>query len=107
MKNYFTQKELCCKGKNCCNHTCAMDDKFMSALNELRSRVGVMKVNSGFRCNKHNDLIGGVKNSYHTKGKAVDIVPTALSLEAFRREAERLFEEVILYESFVHVAKCK
>lgn len=33
----------------------------------------VEKVSSGFRCEKHNAEVGGVKNSRHTKGEAFDI----------------------------------
>ena len=32
-----------------------------------------IKINSGFRSEEYNKLVGGVKRSYHLKGMAVDI----------------------------------
>ena len=42
-------------------------------LQYLRSIVGSITVNSGFRGEKYNSLIGGSKNSYHLQGLAADI----------------------------------
>ena len=41
----------------------------------LRDKVGVsIKINSSYRCSKHNKAIGGVLNSQHILGKAADVV---------------------------------
>ena len=43
-------------------------------LEPLREHFGVpIKINSGFRCRDLNDAVKGADNSYHTKGRAVDI----------------------------------
>ena len=42
-------------------------------LQYLRNIVGSITVNSGFRGEKYNSLIGGSKNSYHLQGLAADI----------------------------------
>ena len=43
-------------------------------LEPLRAHFGVpIKINSGFRCQALNKAVGGATNSYHTKGRAVDI----------------------------------
>ena len=42
-------------------------------LQYLRSVVGSITINSGFRGEKYNSLIGGSKNSYHLQGLAADI----------------------------------
>ena len=34
---------------------------------------GPVTVNSGYRCEKHNAEVGGVKNSQHLRGEAADI----------------------------------
>lgn len=51
--------------------------KFISTLQEARNAAGVpFVINSGYRCLKHNKKVGGVKDSAHTKGLAVDIKVT-------------------------------
>lgn len=38
-----------------------------------------IKINSAYRCPKHNEIIGGAKNSQHKLGKASDIVINGMS----------------------------
>lgn len=45
-------------------------------------------ITSGYRCQKLNDLVGGVKNSWHTKGNAADIHVASLT------EATKLFDNL-------------
>lgn len=45
-------------------------------------------ITSGFRCQKLNDLVGGVSNSWHTKGNAADIHVESLT------EATKLFNNL-------------
>lgn len=108
LAQYFTVDEMKCKGEHCCDHTCAMDDYHMTQLDRLREECGPLRVTSGFRCNKHNADVGGVVDSWHTKGKATDVVPPAgVSLDSVREKAEKLFHEVIQYRCFVHVGNAK
>lgn len=45
-------------------------------LQPVRNKFGdKIKINSAYRCPKVNEGIGGAKNSWHTKGQAVDIIP--------------------------------
>ena len=44
-------------------------------LDPLRARVGVIRVNSGYRTPEHNKQIGGSPTSQHITGQAVDIFP--------------------------------
>lgn len=70
MSKYFSQKEMQCK---CCGKA-EMCSDFMEKLDALREEFGQpMIVNSGYRCGKHNEAVGGKPASYHVKGKAVDI----------------------------------
>ena len=45
-------------------------------------------ITSGYRCQKLNDLVGGVSNSWHTKGNAADIHVASLT------EATKLFNNL-------------
>lgn len=105
ISEYFTKEEMRCKCKNCMN-TCAMDSIFLKNLDKLREESGgPLYITSGFRCNSHNKKIGGVKNSWHTKGRASDLVTKTISLENLEILANKYFEEVILYKEkgFLHV----
>ena len=68
---YFSRKELEC---HCGCGKCDMDDMFLERLDMLRNRRGsAIRINSAYRCSEHNADVGGVPNSAHTKGIAVDI----------------------------------
>lgn len=51
-----------------------MDETLIDMLINARHIAGIpFIINSGYRTKKHNKKIGGVENSSHTKGLAVDI----------------------------------
>jgi uncharacterized protein YcbK (DUF882 family) len=66
----FTREEMQCK---CGCGGCNMVDAFLQKLQLVRDEFGTMSVNSGFRCQKHNTAVGGVKGSYHLLGLACDV----------------------------------
>lgn len=71
MTKYFVDKELCCKCG--CGYTIT-DKEFLELLDEAREEAGIpFVITSGARCTKHNKEVGGVSDSAHTKGLAVDI----------------------------------
>ena len=76
-------------------------------LNQLRLRFGhALVVNSGYRSPEHNKEVGGVPNSYHTKGLAADIRPVDLKeLDELYELADRMniTGGVGRYDTFVHV----
>ena len=52
----------------------AMDDQFMRNLVHLRRQFGrPMPITSSYRSPEKNEAVGGVKDSAHTQGRAVDI----------------------------------
>jgi len=66
----FTPEEMACK---CCGQV-RIDEGFMDRLQYMRENAGFQfKINSAYRCRKHNKRIGGASNSAHTQGRAVDI----------------------------------
>ena len=72
-------------------------------LEPLRAHFGKpIRINSGFRCKALNDAVGGAKNSYHTKGRAVDI-PFVPGHYAFLRDNVKT-TELINEGSWLHIA---
>ena len=68
---YFTEDELKCKGTS----ECSMDSSFMGKLISLREVYNKpIHLSSAYRSKEYNDKVGGVPNSPHTHGKAVDIL---------------------------------
>ena len=68
---YFKPEEFCC---HCGCGSCDIHPQLVAALDLAREKAGVpFKINSGFRCKKHNALVGGKTTSSHTLGLAVDI----------------------------------
>jgi uncharacterized protein YcbK (DUF882 family) len=71
MWDYFSFSELKCKGTDECN----MDEDFMKRLVDLRHEFNEpMIISSAYRHISYNQVIGGVKNSPHLYGKAVDVL---------------------------------
>lgn len=63
------------------------------------------KVNSGHRCQAHNEEVGGVEDSKHTKGEAVDISHVEfepLEKRFLKDILEKNFDVVIEYPTFYH-----
>jgi uncharacterized protein YcbK (DUF882 family) len=51
-----------------------MDDDFMAIIEIIREELDLpMSVTSGYRCEDYNTIIGGSRNSWHKKGRAIDI----------------------------------
>lgn len=78
-------------------------------LQPLRDMTGAMKILSGYRSTALNDAVKGSPTSQHMLAEAADVVckthsPQAL-FDLIRLYAKRFaFGQVILYDSFVHVA---
>lgn len=87
MGNYFTIAELCAsttaKQKGIDNTPTAsvkanLQTLINKLLNPIREVYGKpIVVSSGYRCPALNKAVGGVANSQHTTGEAVDIQPTS------------------------------
>ena len=73
---YFTREEFRCQcgGKYCDGFPAEPAEETVRMADEIRRRAGVpLTVNSGLRCEKHNAAVGGVANSLHRTGQAVDL----------------------------------
>ena len=60
-----------------------MDPETLEAFQALENTWGPLQITSGFRCEKHNQAVGGAKSSQHLVGKAVDVVTQQAQQEAF------------------------
>ena len=104
---WFKEKEFACK---CCGQLPPLARENVKALvsvvlDPVREKLGMpIVVNSGYRCEKHNKAVGGVKNSQHLRGEAADI---------HCQDNERLkqliiengkFDQLITYPTFLHVS---
>lgn len=99
---HFKKEEFTCK----CG--CGLNDINYHVVNRLdfaRELAAIpFRINCGCRCVKHNKEVGGVEDSAHIKGYAVDIsarddksrfiIVSALIKSGFNR--------VIVYDTFVH-----
>jgi hypothetical protein len=67
----------------CCHKNQTVID-FIKKLQIARDYSGIpFKINSGYRCARHNKAVGGVINSAHLKGMAADIA-TLLSIDRYK-----------------------
>ena len=104
---WFKEKEFACK---CCGQLPPLARENVKALvsevlDPVREKLGMpIVVNSGYRCEKHNKDVGGVRNSQHLRGEAADIHCS---------DNERLkqliiengkFDQLITYPTFLHVS---
>ena len=107
----FSKSEFDCK----CG--CEMPQEVLHNVQKVANQLQVLrnatekpiKINSAYRCAKHNEKIGGSKNSQHLLGKAADIViaefiadETATLVEKFIEVGQILQGGVGRYNTFTH-----
>lgn len=94
MNSYFTIEELCysdtAKQKNIDNTPNEEIKKrlqtLINFLNPLREAWNSgIRINSGYRCPELNKAVGGVENSAHKEGWAVDMYPVNNRFEDFKK----------------------
>lgn len=104
LTEHFSEDEMKCP---CCN-VCTMDQYFMDKLERYRAGLGFpLKVNSGYRCAKHNEEIGGASSSRHLVGRAADICwidKTATQKYHMVMQAKAVgFTGIGIAKTFIHV----
>lgn len=83
----FSRFEMAC---HCCGKGEVMPE-LVDALQELRDAVNrPITIISGYRCPKHNREVGGVQDSFHTKGMAADIRVKGMAVPQMAAEAEKI-----------------
>jgi len=58
---YFKQSEFECP---CCKQS-SPSTRLVSILDTARAQLGPLRINSSYRCEKHNKAVGGAVNSLH------------------------------------------
>lgn len=72
---HFTREEFRCKcgGKHCDGFPAEPERVLLAVADRIRAHFAAAAVvSSGIRCNDHNAAVGGVVNSRHLSGKAMD-----------------------------------
>jgi len=98
---YFKPSEFNC---NCCGKS-AISEKLVKMLDNARDIAGVtFRLNSAYRCDVHNKRVGGVKDSSHVLGLAVDIHCNANNtrLAILRGLIKAGFTRIGIYRTFIH-----
>ena len=81
-------------------------------LQPIRDKLGKpMIISSGYRCEELNNKIGGVKNSQHTKGQAVDFKVKGMTVKEvinFIVDNDFEFDQLINeHDMWVHISYAK
>lgn len=109
MSKNFSRSEFACKGTNCCGNSAPVSPELISALQDLRDQLNLpLSITSGFRCNRHNESVGGATQSFHTLGMAADVsCPDGMTAEDLAQAAETIpaFQQggIGIYPSWVHL----
>lgn len=70
---WFQRKEFACRCGKCGGFPVEPEERLIRTAERLRNTMGsAVNVSSGVRCAAHNGAVGGVSNSRHLLGKAMD-----------------------------------
>ena len=101
---YFTLDEF--SSPDLPNSGINMDSTLLDLLDTLREHYGKpLRITSGYRTKEHNEAVGGVPNSSHLRGYAVDIAATS---SGERHDILKLamdigFNRIGIAKSFIHL----
>jgi len=102
VKEYFTDGEVLCR----CGCGMIPDVDSLERLYAIRIILGIpLKVNSGARCQAHNEIVGGTVESFHLQGKAFDLDIKDISMRGIVAELALKcgFTGVGFSKTFLHV----
>lgn len=103
---YFRASEFDCQCGRCVGGAEHMDIPLLLMLDHAREHAGVpFVITSAYRCAAHNRSVGGVTNSAHTRGLAVDIatLTSRARFEVLRALLAQGAQRVGIGSTFVHV----
>ena len=85
-KNFKLEEFRCSCTSYCTGYPEYLSISFLKNVQKLRNKFGALTVTSGLRCTKENSLVGGIKGSKHTKGRAFDCYNRSYSSLAGRKK---------------------
>ena len=106
LSEHFSREEMACK---CCHNLPlnGISQALLDGLEKLRTRIGDKPINvtNAYRCEIHNQEVGGVRDSQHVLGKAADIWVEGFSSYYLCGICQEIFDGVGIYidDDFVHV----
>lgn len=104
---YFSRKEFACKCGSCGGFPAEPEEKLVRAADRLRRDFGAaVLVSSGVRCVSHNANVGGVSNSRHLTGKAMDFRvagKTAAQVLSYVNQQPVIRYAYAIDQNFVHM----
>lgn len=106
---YFKKSEFACKcgGKYCNGYPDDISEKLVKVADRTRRYFGKQAtVSSGLRCEKHNARVGGVSNSRHKYGKAMDFAivgKSASQVLAYVQKQPEIRYAYAIDGSYVHM----
>jgi len=110
ISQHFTYQEISCKCLCGFGYKKGdLDNSVVVILELIRNHFKKpVLITSGLRCEKHNKNVGGVKNSTHTKGLAVDIKIDDITPQQISSFLDFLFPNCLgigTYKTFTHINK--
>ena len=106
---YFKRSEFACHcdGKYCKGYPAEPKEKLIRVADKVRGNLGgAATVSSGVRCPTHNANVGGVSNSRHLSGKAMDFCIAGKTADQVLAEVKKHSEIRYAYKidsQFVHM----
>ena len=105
---YISKEEIACKcGRYCNGHPTDMKKGVLTVVDRTREHFGSPAiVSSGLRCKQHNANVGGVVNSRHLYGKAIDfriVGKSSTEVLAFVQKQPEVRYAYAIDSSYVHV----
>ncbi|OPZ79371.1 MAG: Peptidase M15 [Alphaproteobacteria bacterium ADurb.Bin438] len=81
-------------------------------MQDIRDYWGLpVTITSGYRCEELNKLVGGAKNSQHTKGQACDFIIKGVdnivivkALKQLKEQGKINYDQLILEPNWVHIS---
>ena len=79
-----------CGGKYCDGFPAEPDETLVQLLDDIREDLGAPAIpSSGLRCSRHNAASGGVSNSRHMQGKAMDFMVLGVTAQKLLNRAQK------------------